>query len=409
MSNVTHGHGGSAFAEGRECRHLVGDGVPGDAVGVAAMATADGQPGWLVTGYRQTKNFLRDRRFSRAAAAAACHPRGPAARMSITDLDPPRHTRMRNLIGGALSARRSEMLRPYVARKAAELLDDLVHRGATADLLQDFCLPLTFAAQSELLGVPDARRAAVRLRATERLGPPGASQKSIYEGELLLHAEIAEMLADRDDPPTGLVADLLTAQREHGSLSDVDLAGLVSSLFFDGPTISAAQIVNTILCVISRPGLLARLGEAPDRVDGAVEEALRFCPSVNFTMTRVAVEEVELDGVHIHEGDQVTAAIPVVNRDGRVFAVPERFQPDRTGPKHLTFSHGTHHCLGAHLARVELQVAIRALAAAAPDVSLAVGEDELSWTVSPAMRTLEALPIRWNTAPALSPGRTRVA
>ncbi len=403
MNNVTHGHGGSDFAEGRECRHLVGEGVPGDADGVAPMATAEGQPGWLVTGYRQTKDFLRDKRFSRAAAAEAAHPRGPAARMSITDLDPPRHTRMRNLIGGALSARRSELLRPFVTQKAAHLLDDLIRRGETADLLQEFCLPLTFAAQSELLGVPEARRAAVRLRATERLGPPGASQRSIYEGELLLHAEVAAMLADRDDPPTGLVADLLTARREHDGLSDVDLAGLVSSLFFDGPTISAAQIANTILCLISRPGLLGRLRDAPDRVDAAVEEGLRFCPSVNFTMSRVALEELELDGVRIDEGDQVTAAIPVANRDSRIFATPDSFQPDRSGPKHLTFSHGTHHCLGSHLARVEVQVAIRALAEAAPEISLAVAENELSWTVSPAMRSLEALPIRWNTATAARP------
>lgn len=399
MTDVTRGRGGGKFVEGRQHRHLVGDGVPDVAPGcpVVSRRGTDGRREWLVTGYARAREVLRDTRFSRAVLAETTHPRGPAARMSVTDLDPPRHTRIRTLIGGAFSARRAERLRGYVDRVADELLDTLIAAGPTADLLADFCAPLTFAVQAELLGVPPARRAAIRDRANARLGRPGAPGTEVYQGELLLHEEVAAMLADADEPPTGLLAELLATHRD-GLLDKADLTGLAASLFFDGHALAAAQLANAVLCIASRPGLLDHVGGSPERVSAAVEEALRYCPSVTFTMPRVATAAVELAGAWIEPGDVVMALLPIVNRDRAFFTDPDRLGLDRTGSRHLSFGHGTHHCLGAHLARVELQVALRVLARRVPRLSVAVDERDLVWTVTPTMRTLAALPVRWTSS-----------
>jgi cytochrome P450 len=411
MTDVTRGRGGSEFVEGRQRRHLVGDGVPDVAIGcpVTSRQGTNGRREWLVTGYAQAREVLRDKRFSRAVLAEANHPRGPAARMSVTDLDPPRHTRIRTLIGGAFSARRAEQLRGYVERVADELLDTLIAAGPTADLLADFCAPLTFAAQAELLGVPPSRRTAIRNRANARLGRPGAPWTEVYQGELLLHEEVVAMLADADDPPTGLMAELLATHRDDGLLSEADLTGLAASLFFDGHALAAAQIANAVLCLASRPGLLDHLAGSPECVGAAVEETLRYCPSVTFSMARVATAAVELAGAWIEPGDVVTALLPIVNRDHAVFADPDRLDLDRAGSRHLSFGHGTHHCLGAHLARVELQAALRVLARRVPRLSVAVDERDLMWTVTPTMRTLAALPVRWTSSVVRSfpvPGRS---
>lgn len=407
MVDVTGSRGGSDFVEGRQHRHLVRDSIPaGRGCPVTSRHAADGRREWLVTGYAQARDFLRDKRFSRAILAETNHPRGPATRMSVTELDPPRHTRIRTLIGGAFSARRVGQLRCHVEQVAEELLDELIDAAPAADLLAAFCAPLTFAAQAELLGVPLSRRDVIRDRANARLGKPGSSQTEIYHGELLLHDEVVAMLADAEDPPTGLMAELVSAHRDQGLLSETDLTGLAASLFFDGHALAAAQIANTVLCLVSRPGLLGSLDRNPDMVDAAVEEALRYSPSVNFSMTRVAITAVELAGVRIEPGDLVTALLPMVNRDDDVFADPHRFGFDRTGTRHLSFGHGTHHCLGAHLARVEIQVALRALARRAPRLSLVVEERDLAWTVSPTMRTLSALPVRWNTSVVLRSSET---
>ncbi|MGM1060229.1 cytochrome P450 [Saccharothrix sp. Mg75] len=391
--DVVAGLGGLDFVEGREVRHLVGDVPLAPDRPVCPVTTAGGGRRWVVTGYRESLELLRDRRFSRARSAEAVHPRGPATLMSITEFDPPRHTEVRALLGGAFSARRAELLRPYAERVAGELLDGLARAGSTADLLHDYCAPLTFASQCELLGVPGPHRERVRRAANDRLGQPGATREEVHRAELVLHEVVAAVLHDRDHPPTGLLADLVAAHRD-GRLDAGELTGLAASLFFDGHALSAAQIAHTALCLLSRPDLLDAARRDPALLDAAVEEALRYSPSVTTSMARTAVEDVELGGELVQAGEEVTAALPLANRDGDRFAEPDGFAPGRTG-RHLAFGHGTHHCIGAHLARVELRVALAALLDRAPGLRLAVPEGELRWTVSPAMRTLAALPVRW--------------
>jgi cytochrome P450 len=393
MIRVAEGRGGVDFVNGVRRRHLVGDlHLPTDQA-MTLLADTDGPRVWLATGYHQAKELMRDKRFSRAAASSAVCPRGPALRMSITEMDPPTHTSIRNLVSGAFSARQVERLRPLVDELADRLLSWLVDSRRTADLIAEFCAPLTFHSQCALLGVPEHRRETIRRRSVQRIGRPCVSEAETYSAELLLHDEVVGMIADRRRPPTGLLATLIAAHRERYVLDESALTGLAASLFFDGHVLSAAQIANTVLVALTR-GLFGSLRTDPALLDDLIEESFRYSPSVNLSMSRVATADLTLGSVRLHAGDQVAAAIALADRDGTVFATPERFLPGRP-TRHLAFGYGTHHCIGAHLARVQVRAALLALLRRAPNLRLATPEQELAWFVSPAIRRLSELPVRW--------------
>jgi cytochrome P450 len=398
MVSTAHGLGGAEFVDGAHQRQLIGTtAVPVDPAVVPVHGPDGGQ--WLVTGYPETRDFLRDGRFSRAEASEACHPRGPALQMSITEMDPPRHTRIRNIIGGAFSARRVERLRPTIERIAERLLHEAVRCGPVTDLIADFCAPLTFTAHCELLGVPAARRESIGLSSLRRLGTPGAADPTeTYHAELLLHAEVTDLLADPDLPP-GLLADLVAAHHDRGLLTDTELTGLAASLFFDGHALAAAQIGNAVLCLLTRPALLASLRENPSLLDGVIEESFRYSPSVTLSMARVATEDVTLGEACIRAGDRVTAALPLANRDAAAFEHPQVFEPGRGANRHLSLGYGTHHCIGAHLARVEVRAALGALLRDDVHLELAVPEEQLAWYASPTIRSLTALPVHLSQRP----------
>jgi cytochrome P450 len=393
MIGVTHGLGGVDFVTGRQHRHLVGDVRLPANPGMTLLTDMAGSRVWLASDYHQAKEFMRDKRFSRAAMSSAGCPRGPALRMSITEMDPPTHTSTRNLVCGAFSARQVERLRPGIEELADRLLSRLIDSGRTADLLADFCAPLTFHSQCTLLGVPIHCRAAIRQHSVRRVGMPGASKAETYAAELLLHDAVVEMIADQRRPPTGLLATLIAAHRDRHVLDEPDLTGIAASLFFDGHVLSAAQIANTVLVMLIR-GLFGPLRADPALLDDAIEESLRFCPSVNLSMTRAATVDLTLGGARIRAGDRVAAAIALADRDGTMFSAPERFLPGRT-VRHLAFGYGTHHCIGAHLARVQLRAALLAVLRRAPNLRLATPEHELAWFVSPTIRRLTELPVRW--------------
>ncbi|MFC7309228.1 cytochrome P450 [Streptomyces monticola] len=395
MAGITHGRGGTEFVAGGCPRHLVGELPITPGPPVRLLDEADGVRHWLVTGYEAGRELLRNPHFSRARSAEQRHPRGPATRMSVTDMDPPRHTRIRHLVSKAFSARRVAELRPEIERLAEELLDQLTAASDGADLLRDFCTPLTFRAQSELLGVPPARRDVIFQLANERLGPPGAGPDDIHRGELRLYNAVADMLHDRHEPPRGLLGALITAHEEGQLGTEDDLTGLAASLFFDGHALAAAQIANAVHCVLSSPGLSRRLRADRTLLNCVVEESLRYSPAVNLSMTRTATADVEFAGASMRAGDQVSVALPLANRDDTVYPDAHRFGTERPASGHLSFGRGAHFCLGAHLARTEISVALTALLDRVPHLQLAVPPEEMAWWVSSSRRSLTSLPVLW--------------
>ena len=375
------GRGGAAFVHAATPRHLIGDTPVVADCPVVPLPRTGGHRDWLVTGYREAQQVLRDAALSRAALTDPDHPPGPALRMSITELDPPVHTTVRTLVGGAFSARRVAGLVPVLDRSAAALAGRLARAGSHADLLADFAAPLAFDAQCTVLGVPPRHRPALRELSLSRIAR--VQPVELAEAEVLLLDGVAALFADPTDPPTGLLRELRDGDL---GLDAADRLALAASLFFDGHALSAAQLANSLLWLLLDDARRAGVTASPAALTAFVEEAAREVPAVGFGMTRAVTAPVHVGGVDLHPGDRVVVALGMANRD-----------PARPGGQHMTFGYGTHHCIGAPLARAVIAAGIRA-ALRLPGLALAVDESDLRWSLNATIRTLAALPVRWRTA-----------
>lgn len=356
----------------------------------------DGTRTQLVSAYRQTRELLTSPGFSRAVASAERGVRGPALDLSVTEMDPPSHTRIRRLLSRSYAARNIERLRPRVEAIALDLADRLLAGGPPADLVTRFCAPLTFAAQSELLGIRESHRERLRAWSVARSGQPGSSLAAAGAAEIELHRGVAEVLAElRLAPGDGLYDRLIDACDRDRAIDDEELHGIAASMLFDGHFLAATQVANSVLYLLEHPHLLATVRRHPELVGRAVEELLRLCPAVNHSMSRVAVHDLELGGVSIPAGTTVTASLPSANRDGRAFARPSEIELGDVIRPHLSFGRGIHYCLGAHLARVEIRVALLVLLERLPDLRLATSPSRLRpFVTQGACGTLE-LPVAW--------------
>ncbi|HYS38388.1 MAG TPA: cytochrome P450 [Pseudonocardiaceae bacterium] len=364
-----------------------------------------GGEAWLVTRYADVRTVLGDRRFSRAAAAGRDVPRARPPMDSpeqIISMDPPDHNRLRTLVAKEFTARRVESLRPRVRQIVDTLLDaltDLVARpGTPADLAAGLAWPLPVTVICELLGIPADGHGSVRTW-TEMTLALGADTRhaEIADARDHLNTYLADLIARRRTHPTGdLLSDLIAARDHADKLSEEELVRLGVTLLISGHETTASQLGNFVYLLLSDRRHWQRLVADPTLIPRAVEELLRYTPmaaSVDFA--RIAIEDVELPGGRISAGEAVLVQLHAANRDVTVFNHPDELDLARTYNPHLAFGHGVHHCLGAPLARMELQVALAALTSRLPDLRLAVPPDEIPWRSDRLVRGVRALPVTW--------------
>ncbi|MCQ8772329.1 cytochrome P450 [Streptomyces telluris] len=371
-----------------------GSAVPG-AGGPASTA-------WLVTGHRHVRAVTADRRFSRAALIGRGLPPVTPDLVdhaeSINLMDPPAHSRLRGLLAGAFGDRQVEELRPRTRRTVEGLLDAMADHGSPADVSDWLAAPLPLNTVFELLDVPGPDRAPLRRWATAMMSPGTPDCAAAAEGKAGLRAYFAELTAARRRHPGGDLLSALAAVREDGEFLDArEVAVMGMLLLVTGHNTSAHQISNIIYTLLTHPEQLARLRARPELLPAAVEELLRFIPyRQGVGIPRQATEDVELDGVTIRAGETVHVSYLAANRDELVYDRPDDLDLERQdAPAHLTFGHGTHHCLGAPLARMELQVAIGTLLTRFPDLRLAVPAEEVRWNTGSIWRFPLALPVAW--------------
>jgi cytochrome P450 len=183
---------------------------------------------------------------------------------------------------------------------------------------------------------------------------------------------------------------------DNDRLSEQEMVQLAAGLLAAGHETTVTQIPNCVYVLLTHPDQLALLRERPELMPGAVEELMRFVPlSAGSVFARYATEDVDLGGVLVRAGEPVLASLSSANRDGEVFEDPDRVDLTREVNPHIGFGHGVHHCLGAQLARMELQVALRTLLARLPDLRLAVDDKELEWKSGLLVRGLRSMPVAW--------------
>ena len=358
-----------------------------------------GEEAWLVVRHADVKTVLSDPRFSRAAALNRDQPRVTpnAPALGIMDMDPPEQTRLRRLVAAAFTARRVELLRPTAQRIADDLLDHLIEARPPADLVEGFGLPLPIAVICELLGVPYVDRAEFRLWSQALMSTTALSpeQRGSYIGNL--SAYMARLVEQRRREPTDdLLSALVAARDQQDRLTEEELIFLAVGLLAAGHETTSNQIPNSVYVLLTYPDQMDLLRGNPQLIFRSVEELMRYIPlTAGATVPRYATEDVELSSGTVPAGDPVFASRSAANRDPAVFDDPDRLDITRDPNPHVGFGHGVHHCLGAPLAKMELQVALGALLRRVPGLRLAVDDKHVQWKSGMFLRGPQALPITW--------------
>ncbi|HTQ93555.1 MAG TPA: cytochrome P450, partial [Streptosporangiaceae bacterium] len=325
----------------------------------------DGRVVWLVTGYANVRQMVIDRRFSRALAVAPGRARQGFemfAAGSINGMDPPEHTRLRRLVASAFTARRVEALRPRVAATVNGLIDEMADRPQPADLVAGFSLPLPAQVICEMLGVPAADLGRFHAWSDTILADWQRDPDEIMTALAGLYGYFVTLIeSKRARPADDLISALIAARDDADRLSEQELTVMCCTLLIGGHETTANQINVSLLLLFDHPGEVAKLRADPGLIPGAVEELLRCSRLGGLPPARVTTEDVRIGGVVIPAGEQVMPLLGTANRDPLMFADPDRLDVTREAASHLTFGAGLHHCLGAQLARVELQEAFRGL------------------------------------------------
>jgi cytochrome P450 len=360
-----------------------------------------GPPAWLVTDYQLAKAVLGDARFSRAAAVGRDNPRATAADItqvaeSVLNMDPPEHTRIRKLVGKAFTPRRVEELRPRAAEIASGLLADMIAAGPPGDLVSCFSFALPVIVICELLGIPEGDRHMFRSWADAIVSTTNTTPVQEQDAYLHLVGYMADQFAERRaHPADDLLTGLVLAREDDDRLSESELLILALALLVAGHESTSHQITNMTYTLLTHPAQLQQLRQQPELLPAAVEEMLRFNVFASAINPLIATTDVQLGDVLVRTGEPVLCSRSSANRDENIFSRPDELDFTRGPNPHLAFSYGPHHCIGANLARMELQVALGTILSRLPGIRMAVPEESLTWHDSTIMRGLTAFPIAW--------------
>jgi cytochrome P450 len=358
--------------------------------------------GWQVTGMEEVRFVLSDRRFSRAEARRLGAVIGPAAVFrtpGMNDLDAPEHTRLRRLIAGAFSAHRIRALRPRIQQITDELLGAVVAQGPPADLI-DVCRQVPLAVICEILGVPiqdRTRFAGWAERVTSTGAHPPEEAMTALEA---MRDYMAELVAGkRRRPDDSLLHALVVARDEQDRLSEDELVGIGCGLLLAGNESTATMLAKGLIALFDHPDQLALLRADPSLVPSAVDEILRYA-TLGFRPhgghLRGTTSAVEVGGVAVPAHSLVLACLPAANLDPAAFPDPDQFDVTRRGAAdHVAFGYGAHRCLGAQLARTELEVVIGTVLTALPAVRLTVPVEEIPYREGFLIVGVGTLPVVW--------------
>jgi cytochrome P450 len=359
---------------------------------VHEVTLVDGHDAWLVARHEEARALLNDPRLSKdLQAALASSPEivaeglpGPEFARHMLVVDPPDHTRLRRLVSAAFSVRRIEGLRPRVEAIIDDLLDAIAAQGpdARVDLVASFAFPLPFTVICELLGVPEPDRAPFghALGAFLRPTPTPADYERAKEGSDAVVRMLTQLVETKQaDPGEDLVSGLIEARDGDERLNQQELLSTILQLIIAGHDTTAGLIGNSVVALLRHPDKLAALRANPDEIATAVEELLRYDSPVPHATFRYATEPVEVAGVTIPAGAQVIIGLALSNRDAEHYPDSETLDLERGDSHHLAFGHGIHFCLGAALARMEGQLALRSLLLRFPELRLAVPDEQLHW------------------------------
>lgn len=364
---------------------------------IHAIRTAVGDPAWLVTGYDEVRALLDDARLGRAHPEPERASRtgeselfgGPLGGFDTEQAD---HRRMRSLLQPHFSPKRMRALRGRVETLTTRLLDELAAAGPPADLHAALALPLPIAVICELLGVPFADREQFRGWTQDAADITDRTRSAQGLGALFGYGQ---QLVARKRAGGDADADVISRLAATDGASDDEAAALGMFLLFAGHETTVTAIGHGVLWLLANPDQWQALVGDPSWIDAAVEEILRAPRLGGGGIPRYARVDLEIAGVRVRAGDLLLLDTGAANHDPAVFADPDRFDVHRPAAAHLSFGHGARYCVGAPLARIELQVVFSQLTARFPTLTLGCPVAELTFDTRTLTGGLTALPVAW--------------
>ncbi|MCL5117141.1 MAG: cytochrome P450 [Firmicutes bacterium] len=339
---------------------------------------------WMTATYSTAASVLRDPRFSsspvhqhgyRPPTYPEDDPRGSLPSADLLTMDPPDHTRLRRLVSRAFTPKAIADLDPWIREVTDQLLSTVDGRRGF-DLIEAVAFPLPIAVICHLLGIPVEDQEKFRVwghDVASTLDPQSvqSGESRSRASELALTRYLHELVRKRRAyPDQSLLSHLIAAEEEGDRLTTDELVSMALLLLIAGFETTSNLIGNGTVAMLGDREQWGRLREDPAIIPTAVEELLRFDSPVQMT-SRIAVEDVDLDGTVIPQGTSIIVAIGGANRDPDVFDQPDRLWIDRPdASRHLAFSLGIHHCLGDALARLEARIAFEAIANRFPSLEM---------------------------------------
>ncbi|AUG79385.1 cytochrome P450 [Kitasatospora sp. MMS16-BH015] len=368
-----------------------------------------GVEAWLVTRYADAKQALADARLSKNPAhhSEQAHRTGrvgiPGERQAdlmthLLNIDPPDHTRLRRLVSKAFTPRGVAAFEPRVRQLTDRLIDGFAERGS-ADLIHELAFPLPIYAICDLLGVPEEDQDDLRDWAGMMIRHHGGQRGGVGRAVKKIRAYLLELIhRKRNDLGDDLISGLIRASDHGEHLTENEAAAMAFILLFAGFETTINLIGNGTYALLRHPEQRKLLQASLERGETAllataVEELLRYDGPVELATWRFATTPLTIGGVDIPVGDPVLVVLAAADRDPAKFDRPDVLDLARADNPHLGFGQGIHYCIGAPLARLEGQWALRSLLTRLPDLQLAAEPQELRWRGGLIMRGLRELPV----------------
>ena len=363
----------------------------------------------VVSCHADVTAILRDKRFGKDFIGRMTRRHGPQIleepvyrSMShwMLLLDPPDQGRVRGLVVRAFTARRVEDMRPRIQQIVDEIIDRLKPEGG-GDLIADFAFRLPVTIICDMLGIPEADREVffISSRAGGRLldlAPLSRTELDEQNSYNLAITEYFDRLFElrRREPGDDLTTHLVQVEENGNVLTNEELTANVILLFGAGHETTVNLIGNGLLALYRNPGQLRLLKNDLSLTANAIEELLRYDSSVQVT-GRTTLEYVdEIGGISLEKGQSVICLLGSANRDPAAYSAPDRLDITRRDVRPLSFGAGIHYCVGAQLARIEAEIAIRTLLRRLPNLRLD-NIDHPDWRQTFVLRGLNKLPARW--------------
>ncbi len=339
---------------------------------------------WLVSGYEAFKRITRDPRFSAdhfnpgypsVFPVKRRHATGdPPPLRTYSGMDPPCHGFHRRMVSNEFAYRRCEALRPWIRGYVERRLDDLFAVSNPADLVTDYAEPIASEVICSLLGLPcDARSEWTAL--SRQLVGNGRDRAAVASSSKRFRLLVARFVANKEiDRGDDLTSRLIQKYEDASRYDSAQIVEFIGAIFLAGLHSTASMIVFGALTLLDHPEAARSIATGDeDALSSTVNELLRFHSIADRVTARVALEDVVIEGQRIAAGEGVVASSAGANMDPSMFECPELFDPARRARHQMSFGYGRHRCLGEHLARVEIAVALAELFSRYTDLALAEG------------------------------------